>query len=243
MGASGSATVGFEGFSQPGKVNWRVTGKQVDRTLVEVKFEYTNDIKSTNTALRRMVGAWTGQYRDGSTIAVSHAAQSRPAAASSASELVSGELKQVTTDLRPGAQLATASVQPPKAKAEADSSAANERPGGQLTAKAVGDVIGTLSMKDAYAKVTRMDVVVIASDAEKTVYSTGDVISGDGRVLPGRIGEDVFFANRLRGTWTIPLKAGTDGQAKIKVANVTYDGPGTVRWWAVPVAARIRCKF
>ena len=98
----------------------------------------------------------------------------------------------------------------------------------------VGDVIGTLVMKDAYGKETRQDVTVQAEDAEKTVYSTGDVIARDGKVLQVRIG-DVVLRVAAGALWTIPLMAGTAGEAKIIRADVSYEAPGKLMWKAGPV--------
>ena len=96
----------------------------------------------------------------------------------------------------------------------------------------VGDVIGTLVMKDTFGKETRQDVTVQAADGEKTVYSTGDVIARDGKVLQVRIGEVVLRV--VSGAlWTIPLKAGTSGEAKINRADVSYEAPGKLSWKAV----------
>jgi uncharacterized caspase-like protein len=99
---------------------------------------------------------------------------------------------------------------------------------------AVGDVIGTLVMKDAYGKETRQEVVVQTVDAEKTVYSTGDVVARDGKVLQVRIG-DVVLRVAAGALWTIPLMAGTAGEAKIIRADVSYEAPGKLMWKAVPV--------
>ena len=98
----------------------------------------------------------------------------------------------------------------------------------------VGDVIGTLVMKDTFGKETRQDVTVQAEDAEKTVYSTGDVVARDGKVLQVRIGEVVrrVVSGAL---WTIPLKAGTSGEAKINRADVGYEAPGKLSWRAVSI--------
>jgi uncharacterized caspase-like protein len=98
----------------------------------------------------------------------------------------------------------------------------------------VGDVIGTLVMKDTFGKETRQDVTVQAEDAEKTVYSTGDVVARDGKVLQVRIGEVVLRV--VSGAlWTIPLKAGTSGEAKINRADVGYEAPGKLSWRAVSI--------
>jgi len=100
-------------------------------------------------------------------------------------------------------------------------------------AQRAGDVIGTLVMKDTLTGIkTNVDVTVLESNPEKTVYSTGDVIAQDGRVLQVKVG-DVALRVESGALWTIPLKAGTSGTAKIKRADASIDAAGTLNWKAV----------
>ncbi len=93
--------------------------------------------------------------------------------------------------------------------------------------------LGTLTLTDTRTGIKRgLDVTVQESTAEKTVYSSGDVIGQDGRVLQVRVGEAVI--QLVSGAlWTIPLKAGTTGEAGIKRLDVDYDSPGKLSWKAV----------
>jgi len=94
-------------------------------------------------------------------------------------------------------------------------------------------VIGTLVLTDTLTGVKRkLDVKVEASDAEKTVYSSGDVIAKDGKVLQVRIGEAVMRS--VSGAlWTFPLKAGTSGEAEIERIDAGNQAKGKLNWKSV----------
>lgn len=93
--------------------------------------------------------------------------------------------------------------------------------------------IGTLVLTDTMTGIKRnLEVSVQESNAEKTAYSTGDVIGKDGRVLQVRVGDAVL--RLVSGAmWTIPLKAGSTGEAGIKRVDVGYESAGTLTWKAV----------
>lgn len=58
------------------------------------------------------------------------------------------------------------------------------------------------------------------------------MIARDGKVLQVRIG-DVVLRVVAGALWTIPLKAGSAGEAKINRADVSADARGTLSWKAV----------
>lgn len=94
-------------------------------------------------------------------------------------------------------------------------------------------VIGTLIITDSITGIKRsLEVKIDSVDAEKTTYSSGDIISNTGQVLQARIGDAILkvVSGEL---WTFPLKAGTSGGAKIIRPDMTYESPGTVDWKAV----------
>jgi hypothetical protein len=93
--------------------------------------------------------------------------------------------------------------------------------------------IGTLVLTDTMTgNKTNLAVTVQESNAEKTVYSSGDVVARDGRVLQVRVGEAVI--RLVSGAlWTIPVKVGTSGEAGIKRVDVDYESPGTLSWKVV----------
>jgi len=110
--------------------------------------------------------------------------------------------------------------------------------------------IGTLVLTDTMTGFKRnLLVTVEESNGDKTVYSSGDVIAGDGKVLQARIGDAVI--RLVSGAlWTIPPKAGTSGEAGIKRVDVDYDSPGKVSWKAsdagngeVRIEADVQYKF
>jgi Caspase domain len=93
--------------------------------------------------------------------------------------------------------------------------------------------IGTLVLTDSRSGVkSHVEVTVKASTAESTVYSTGDEIAKDGRVLRIALG-DALLRVVSGALWTIPVKAGTEGDAKLERLNVDYKGPGSLSWRAV----------
>lgn len=93
--------------------------------------------------------------------------------------------------------------------------------------------LGTLVLTDTLTGAKRsMDILVKESNAEKTSYSSGDVIAKDGRVLQARIGEAVV--RPVSGSlWTIPLKVGSVGDVKISRIDVSYESAGTLSWKVV----------
>ena len=93
--------------------------------------------------------------------------------------------------------------------------------------------IGTLLLTDTTTGSKRnLDVTVQESNAEETVYSSGDVVGTNGKVLQIRLGDAVMRV-ASGALWTIPLKAGTSGEAGIRRVDVDYESTGTLTWKAV----------
>jgi hypothetical protein len=73
-----------------------------------------------------------------------------------------------------------------------------------------------------------VEVKLLEAGPDRTVYSSGDIIGRAGSVLQVRVGEVVL--TKVSGDlWTLPLKAGTSGEAKVLRDHQT-DMPGTIRW-------------
>ena len=102
-----------------------------------------------------------------------------------------------------------------------------------LGSPAVGDMIGTLVIKDGLTgnKVS-VDVTVLQTDATKVVYSTGDVIARDGQVLKVKVG-DVVLQVISGALWKIPVKAGTAGVAQVRRVGEAADLGDTLKWRAI----------
>ena len=102
-----------------------------------------------------------------------------------------------------------------------------------LGSPAVGDMIGTLVIKDGFTgnKVS-VDVTVLQTDATKVVYSTGDVIARDGQVLKVKVG-DVVLQVVSGALWKIPVKVGTAGVAQVSLDGESRIGTNTFEWTAV----------
>ncbi len=96
--------------------------------------------------------------------------------------------------------------------------------------------LGTLVLTDTmFGKKHEMEIVVTESTALKTVYSSGDAVGKDGKVLQVRVGEAVLRA--ISGSlWTLPLKEGASGEAEIEREGVSSRSVGNVAWKAVAIA-------
>ena len=112
-------------------------------------------------------------------------------------------------------------------------SAVPARIAGNVPSHAAGTSIGTLVLTDSTSGLKRnVEVTVAASNAESTVYSTGDEIAKDGRVLRIALGEALLRVTS-GALWSIPVKAGTEGEAKLERLNVVYKGPSSISWRAI----------
>ncbi len=95
-----------------------------------------------------------------------------------------------------------------------------------------GDVVGTLQVKDGFTGVTSSmaDVRIVQANAERTVYSTGDIVARDGSVPQVRIGNAVLQVTS-GALWTLPITANASGSAKVQLgadANLR----GNIKWTA-----------
>ena len=93
--------------------------------------------------------------------------------------------------------------------------------------------LGTLVLTDTlFGQKRDMEIYVVESDALRTLYSTGDAVGKDGKVLQVRVGDAVLRA--ISGSfWTLPLKEGTFGEAEIEREGVHPKSVGTVTWKSV----------
>lgn len=126
---------------------------------------------------------------------------------------------------RPVLAAAPAAAPGPSANAAAPSIPPNAPSPGR-----VGQVIGTLQWLDASGGAMPPEPVsVVSADAERVVYSTGDVVALDGRLLQARIGQVVL---RLRSgeLWRFPLQDGARGQAEVERVGAGPAATGTVAW-------------
>ena len=98
--------------------------------------------------------------------------------------------------------------------------------------------LGTLVMTDTlFGKKTIMTVVVTESSASQTAYSTGDIISKDGKVLQVRVGEVVLRVTSGQ-LWTLPMKEALSGEALVLAAvGATNDATGSIKWKSTQVGS------
>lgn len=93
--------------------------------------------------------------------------------------------------------------------------------------------LGSLVMTDTlFGKKTTMTVEVTESSASQTAYSTGDIVSKDGRVLQIRVGGVVLLVTSGQ-LWTLPMKEATSGDASVRS---TTDALGEIKWKLTPVS-------
>jgi hypothetical protein len=130
-------------------------------------------------------------------------------------------------------KLAKSSLQELSGGAATPASLVSARIADSIPSQAAGASIGTLVITDSLTGLKRnVEVTVTESNAERTVYSTGDEVAKDGRVVRIALG-NVLLGVVSGALWAIPVKAGTQGEAKLERLNVTYKGPGSISWRAV----------
>ncbi len=100
-----------------------------------------------------------------------------------------------------------------------------------------GDVIGTLQVKDGWTGVlsNSMDVRVVQATADRTVYSSGDIVGRDGSVQQLRVG-NVVLQVVSGALWTLPIQANASGSAKVQV-GAEANLQGSIKWTVSPSAA------
>ena len=86
-----------------------------------------------------------------------------------------------------------------------------------------------------FGKKHEMEIAVTESTALRTVYSSGDAVGKDGKVLQVRVGEAVLRVTS-GSLWTLPLKEGASGEAEIEREGVNPRSAGNVTWKAVAAA-------
>ncbi len=92
------------------------------------------------------------------------------------------------------------------------------------------EAIGVMVLTDPYTGLkTKQTISVSEVTDEKVVYSSGDEIAKDGRVVQARMGEASLklVSGQL---WSFPLKLNTSGEASVIRTDVSYKASGTVRW-------------
>jgi len=96
--------------------------------------------------------------------------------------------------------------------------------------------LGTLVLTDTlFGKKSEMEILVTESTALQTVYSSGDAVGKDGKVLKVRVG-DVVLRATSGALWTLPLKDGASGDAEVEREGVNPRSVGNLTWKAVAVA-------
>ena len=96
--------------------------------------------------------------------------------------------------------------------------------------KAQDGSLGNLVMTDTlFGKKTVLKVLVTKSDASQTAYSTGDIVSKDGKVLQVRVGEVVFRVTSGQ-LWAVPSKEAASGEATLSSVAGQFDANGTIKW-------------
>jgi len=140
--------------------------------------------------------------------------------------------KPVVLEQRPPAVIASMEQKPLTQLSPMPAAAPAQKPASQAAGIA-GDV-GTLVLTDTlFGKKRDLEVTVTESSAVRTLYSTGDAIAPDGKVLQVRIG-DVVLQMVSGALWSLPLKEGTTGEAQVEKGNGSERYSGTVSWKVSP---------
>lgn len=132
---------------------------------------------------------------------------------------------------RPGVLVASIEPKPALSAAQIQASIPNS-----IQTPMAPGVLGTLVLTDTlFGKKNEMQVLVTEATALQTLYSSGDAVGKDGKVLQVRVGEEVL--RTISGSlWTLPLKEGTFGEAEIEREGVHPKSVGTVTWKSVAIA-------
>jgi hypothetical protein len=226
-GTSGEAKVssGNE-TNMTGTIMWKAQSAGTGRSQIVADVWYMYAQGLFGEALKATGGKWTANYSHAHTLPESTvSAINRNRVETKLNLLIAGAAQKQPTAL-------PESEPPPPISAPQVA----EKPARPVVAPTVpidqqpSEVIGTLVTKDSLTgnAVSSVEVKIVDAGPDKTVYSSGDVIGRDGSVLQVRVGEVVL--KKLSGNlWTLPLEAGTSGEAKVMSDNQT-DMPGTIRW-------------
>ena len=108
------------------------------------------------------------------------------------------------------------------------------------TLKRVAGPLGSLHVRDGYNGVKKSSNLVERKvDSDKTTYSSGDVISANGKVLQVRVGEVILKV--VEGVlWTVPPTVGSAGEAKAVRVDAGISIPGTIKWRVATDAGKVR---
>lgn len=97
------------------------------------------------------------------------------------------------------------------------------------------ELAGTLVSTDrAHGQKSSVAVTVTQRSNERVVYSSGDIITSDGRIQQLRVG-DVVVKVTSGSLWTLPARANAQGEAEIERLNAGWPSPGKITWKSVDI--------
>jgi hypothetical protein len=151
--------------------------------------------------------------------------------APSAPALPSVSPPKAAQEPRPGVLVASIESKPVSSASQIQALIPNPSP-----APLAPGALGTLVLTDTlFGKKSEMEILVTESTALQTVYSSGDAVGKDGKVLKVRVG-DVVLRATSGALWTLPLKDGASGDAAVEREGVNPTSVGNLTWKAVAVA-------
>lgn len=151
--------------------------------------------------------------------------------APSAPALPSVSPPKAAQEPRPGVLVASIESKPVSSASQIQALIPNPSPAPLATG-----ALGTLVLTDTlFGKKSEMEILVTESTALQTVYSSGDAVGKDGKVLKVRVG-DVVLRATSGALWTLPLKDGASGDAAVEREGVNPTSVGNLTWKAVAVA-------
>ena len=148
-----------------------------------------------------------------------------PPASQLPSQIQAAQPPKPVQEQRPG--VLVTSIEPKPALSASQIQALTPNP---IQTPSTSGALGTLVLTDTlFGKKNVMDILVTEATALQTLYSSGDAVGKDGKVLQVRVGEVILRA--ISGSlWTLPLKEGAIGQAEVEREDTSVKLTGSILW-------------
>ncbi len=190
--------------------------------MMAVELAYWDSIKTSNRPFE--LEAYIEQFPNGSFVGLAKARLR-----SVADELAKTRAAQTTTL----ALAAPTSPSPNSVKAITTTPTITSANTSGLIDLVQGQQLGTLKIVDRVFNTSfEIKVAVLEKTKAHTLFSSGDKVNADGKVIQARFGENLVTLKQGE-LWHFPLKAGDKGKASIKIGN----SDGDVEWQIKPDSA------
>ena len=194
--------------------------------MMAVEMAYWDSIKTSNRPFE--LEAYIEQFPSGSFVGLAKARlrevarEIKAAEAASAKVAEEARLAKITPTAQPQTIALARPTTNPATAPTAPNVIASVMPSTATSALVEGQLLGTLKIVDrVFNTNSSIKVTVHEKTKEHTLFSSGDKVSADGKVLQARFGE-VLMSLKQGELWHFPLKVGDKGKANIKIEN--FDG-------------------